>query len=331
MIWSLLDGSSSVDQLGDAVSGLFDLAFDDARPAVIGIVEGLAAQGLLGNPKDRPQPTPPLSSPETGPSLVPVSPSPCMARHDQLGWASQSTYQLGSFYLGVRASDSTYEAALAKALAAHLVPGVVAPANYSIRLPQGKGLGLLYQTYQPVVRTGDPGRLTWALLRYLGSYAQKPSGLLLGMAAVIRGGEALLVPRSVSNLEYLRARQLARAGIQFLDSPTVDIDLDRAELTVTEPELTWDPSPLNRWLEGEQESAVPAGTYPVVGFVIEANPGSSKPHLYWIAQALRRAQNLKEFGPEKAVGDLLDLADRVPVHTALPDPQELAAAVAAAW
>ncbi|HUP17834.1 MAG TPA: hypothetical protein VM848_17530 [Acidimicrobiia bacterium] len=252
-----------------------------------------------------------------------------MARLDRLVWAAQHTFSLGPFHLGVRSSDSDLASAMARSLSARLVPDVIAPANYSILLPEGKQAGVLYRGYQSMVRTSDTTRLVWATMRHLASHVEEPSELALGLDAVVRGDQAVLAPRGIATMPRLLSKGMQEKGYQFLDAPWIDLSLERGELRVAEPGLGWDPEPMRDWMYGDpQFQSVKPGVYRLAGVVLEA-PRSTLPRssLFWVPQTLRRARNLKSYGPQRAIDGLLNLLDRVPVRAAGGGIRELAAAV----
>ena len=249
-----------------------------------------------------------------------------MAQLDRLVWAAKRTYHLGPLHLGVRVSDAEFGSALAESLTAHLVPDVVAPSNYSILMPDGKHMGILYRGHVPVVRMIDDSRLQWATLRHLSSHLDGPAGLALDFDAVVRGDEAVLAPRSIAALPRVLSRDLQQRGYQFLDATWVDVDPARGELQVSAPTITWEPGPLRQWMG--DFVPVPAGSYRVAGILFEVPESAQSPsNLFWLAQTLLRSGNLPAFGPERAIDELLSLLDRVSVHRVDGGIRDLATAV----
>jgi hypothetical protein len=77
-----------------------------------------------------------------------------------------------------------------------------------------------------------------------------------------------------------------------------------------------------------QLRSVEPGVYRLAGMVLESPPSTlPRSSLFWVPQTLRRARNLKSYGPQRAIDELLNLLDRVPVRAAGGGIRELAAAV----
>ncbi|MGH8923030.1 MAG: hypothetical protein ACRDWA_00040 [Acidimicrobiia bacterium] len=255
-----------------------------------------------------------------------------MARLDRLGWAIQNTYEVGPFLLGVRVSDPELGEALAQSLSAHLVPDVIAPANYSLLVPDG-GVGVLYQGYQSMTRTRDPSRLIRAFLAHLGSHQKTAVGLAIGMGVVQSRDRAVLAPRSISNLPHRLVMELNERELQLLDRPWVDVDPERGTMQISESPLEMDPFPLQAWIGPDADLApVQPGDYPLAGIVLDDPALAPSPSsLYWVVRLLRRTANLPKYGARQGIDAVLGLLSRVPVHLVAGGVREQAAAVIGAF
>lgn len=183
----------------------------------------------------------------------------------------------------MRSSTIGADRLLRSAFAPWWVPGVDAPANLSLKLDLGDTsarpggtapLHLLYRSSQSVVRSRRPRRAVGALASYLAALGAAPDGLLLSTAAaVIRGGQAVLLPRRVlARLEVVLPR-LHRHGWQVVDSPTSAIDPATGALVVPPPLAVGDEAQalLARFdasgTPDREPPSVTPGSYPVVGWV----------------------------------------------------------------
>ena len=57
-----------------------------------------------------------------------------MGNVDRLVWAATSTVHIGEYHIGIRSSRPAVDDAVRQLLGSHLVEGVEAPPNYSVRI-----------------------------------------------------------------------------------------------------------------------------------------------------------------------------------------------------
>ncbi len=200
-------------------------------------------------------------------------------------WAASSTFRVGAYAFGVRSSTAEMDAALRAVLAAHVLDGVAAPANYSMLLAERHGRGpeplhLLYRGHAPVVRSRSPRRLVEGLVANLGRWgARRRDDVLQVEALALVGptGAVLAPPRLRADLARL-PRRLARAGIVAADGPVVTVDPETAELVVEEPEVRVDGAALaavdaGPGRAGDREESVAPGRYRLSGWAFVGDPG----------------------------------------------------------
>jgi hypothetical protein len=194
-------------------------------------------------------------------------------------WAATSTFDVDGLYLGVRSTTTSVDDVLRAALAAHLVPDVEAPPNYSVQLGEpsasgpATGFHFLYRSSASVVRTRDARRVVRGLFTHLSSHRVDPGPGLLRVHGVtlVAGGTALLAPPVLRQWPELLERRLNGQGVRFADTPWALVDPTRAEVVVPDPSLEVDWSALDRLdtLTGGRarpDPPVEPGRYPLVGW-----------------------------------------------------------------
>jgi len=186
----------------------------------------------------------------------------------------------------VRSGDAATDELLRRLLAAHLVPGLGAPANLSIMLASaesGRGpvqaFNQLFRGSQLVVRTRDPRRAVQALLTYLAALGGAPDPSLLHVTGLpaVANGRGVVLPRGIlSSLKTLQPR-LHRAGIALVDAPMATIDPRIVSLVVPEPGLGDDAAVLAEVPEARRLGAelprVEPGAYPLAAWAFPCGPG----------------------------------------------------------
>ena len=243
-----------------------------------------------------------------------------------------NTFQLGRTYIGVRASESTYAEALAKALAPNFKPETPSPANFSVILPRQEGsavsLAALHHGHRQILRTSDLARLTKGLLSHLGAYARVPDFLAVRRTVAIRDGAAALVPFSVSTLPQSLVANLERQGISIHDAPGVEIDLHRWEAAIPELNLALDQTQFEGYVNGQ---ILPiAGRFAVIGAVEEMSEIAKPSLLFRTVRLLQGSLNLETTGVEEVVDRLLQWMEQTPAYWFDGRGRDLAEAVALA-
>ena len=253
-----------------------------------------------------------------------------MGKLDRLVWAASSTYHIGPLHIGVRTDSEWLDGIIRKALSAYHVPGVEAPTNFSVVVPQAKpnggpkGLNMLYEGHSNLVRSRHPERVVEALFQYLAKYLpDEPNGYLkIRDLALVRDGQSILVPRGVVIWLDLLAPRLSRAGWQFVDRPWSTLDLDTAELVVPPPMLSVDGGWEDEIGVGQSQrepAAVGPGRYPLAGWGVFSEEKGVMTPAAGVAAAAGTVINPSEFGVGETLQWLLDLAGDVPV-TGLGSP-----------
>jgi peroxiredoxin len=163
-------------------------------------------------------------------------------------WTANATFSIGEYHIGIRTDSATTDDVIARALAAYRSeddPDV--PANCSLVLGdsivgQSRDLRLLLWANATVVRSRSTRRALLALAAYLSAVLPPDEHLMrTSNMAVVREGDALLLPPSArDDIERLQPR-LAGIGFQIVDEPYATIDAARAELVITEPTIVIDP------------------------------------------------------------------------------------------
>lgn len=255
-----------------------------------------------------------------------------MSKLDRLVWAASSTYRIGQLHIGVRTDSEWLDGVVAAALADYLVPGLDAPPNFSLVIPRAeadrsaKGLNMLYEGHTNLVRSRYPTRVLRALFQHLAKYLPAPSDELLRVSslALIRNGEAILVPRSITTWMDQLAPRLNRAGWQFVDHPWSKLDLESAELVVDAPALNiadgWQAELDSRTTRREPE-AVGAGRFPLVGWGVFSAEERVMSRAAGAAAAAPTVLNPSEYGVHAVIDDLLTFTEHTPL-TGLGSPFE---------
>jgi thiol-disulfide isomerase/thioredoxin len=165
-------------------------------------------------------------------------------------WTANATYRIGDYHVGIRTDSAAADAVVAGLLAAYRAdddPSV--PANYSLVLggdgdrkggrSRAKELCLLLWGNATVVRSRSARRVLLGLANHLAELVPPPeltdATVATTALALVRDGEALLVPGGLTGrLEQLQPR-LARSGLQIVDVPRPRVDLVAGALVVPSP------------------------------------------------------------------------------------------------
>lgn len=247
-----------------------------------------------------------------------------MTELDRLVWAASSTYHVGPLHLGVRTDSEWLDGALREALSDYYVPDVEADANFSIALPANNdgspatGLNMLYESHTNLVRSRYPDRVVRALAHNLAKYIPVDSAGLLRVSALalVRDGQAILVPRNIVTWLDMLAPRLNRAGWQFVDYPWSTIDLDSAELVVGAPTIEMDSAifdELSGRVSKSEPLAVEPGRFPLVGWGVYSAEEQAMSRAAGAAAAAPSILNPNEFGVHDAIEGLVALTERTPV------------------
>lgn len=221
-----------------------------------------------------------------------------------------TTFRFGDLHIGVRSDTVGTDQLVRRLLGQHLVEDVEAPANYSVILEDrsgvGRGLNLLYRSWTTLVRSRHPDRVLMALVAHLDQYGLAPATdhLRARAVALVREGRAILVPDRVFTWTDLLTPRLHRKGWQFVDSPFVDVDPDRAELVVADPNIQGELMGADSSSARREPPPVAPGRYPLDAWAFMASDQPS-PEAMSVAA-----------GTARAVATVVEDRDRDPMQTA---------------
>ena len=156
--------------------------------------------------------------------------------------AGITTYRVGERYIGVRSTDPALDARLRALIPSHVVRGVDAPPNLSLKLGVDDGpvrdFHFLLRGTSPAVRTASRGRLLRATLAQLDGFADLPPGTVrLNARLLVRDGEAVLVDLVLGSQLDRVERRLERLGYQFADHHGAVLDRTTLEAVLWAPRL----------------------------------------------------------------------------------------------
>jgi len=159
--------------------------------------------------------------------------------------AGITTYRVGERFIGVRSTDPALDARLRALIPSHVVRGVDAPPNLSLKLGVDDGpvrdFHFLLRGTSPAVRTASRGRLLRATLAQLDGFADLPPGTVrLNARLLVRDGEAVLVDLVLGSQLDRVERRLERLGYQFADHHGAVLDRTTLEAVVWAPRLQID-------------------------------------------------------------------------------------------
>ncbi len=329
LVWRCCDGSASVAEIAADLAAGFGADTRTVQRDVERTVTELADLGLLERPgpgSDRPGVTV---------ELLVDPPGSCAACAERV-WAHRRAVLVGGKVLAIGTNDPRGDAAIAAALAAHLVPEpselAAAPPFLAVELHErtrGAGLqrlDLLLRRDAVVARGRRPDRILRALAVHVASYGDLAR---LGLAplrgtVVGRAGRALVVPESVEPVRF--RRELASRGVLVADQAVAFVDPGTGEVVVGAPGLDVDVDALDRLAPadgtGDGEPAPLAwGRHELAGFGVASPPSP--------------AAALLAFGPDAddqrdhdaTLGALVALVTELPVTDAVT-PDAVAAQLA---
>ncbi|NND02274.1 MAG: hypothetical protein HKN91_05755 [Acidimicrobiia bacterium] len=247
-----------------------------------------------------------------------------MSKLDRLVWAASSTYHIGPLHLGIRTDSEWLDTALQQALADYYVPDIEADPNFSIVIPSSDdgspatGLNMLYEGHTSLVRSRYPDRVLRALFQHLTKYLPVESAGLLRVSALalVRDGEAILVPRNIITWLDQLAPRLNRAGWQFVDEPWSSVDLESGELVVSAPTIAVEADLLDRLdvkrSEREPETVEP-GRFPLVGWGVYSAEERVMSRAAGAAAAAPAILNSADYGLRDVMEGLVAFTARAPI------------------
>jgi hypothetical protein len=223
-----------------------------------------------------------------GPRYLSAAPSggtcaPGAGRGPRRTWTRAAVYDVGGFWIGVRADCEATDELLRRALAAHRVATQAEPpVHLSVVLggPEG-ALSLLLVGDETVVRSRSPRRVLGALATYLSVLVDPEAGTVIpdGLWAVtalptIFGNTAVLLPESLRGA--LAAARLARPGFRLVDMPRALIDPVTATLVVPPSRVQLDEAALDGLPDvaptASEGAWVPPGRYPLTAWALGPAP-----------------------------------------------------------
>ena len=109
---------------------------------------------------------------------------------------------------------------------------------------RSRPLKLLVHGSSQLVRSRSGGRVLAALLQHLSADLEPadPQLLQVHTTAVVRDGEALLLPAGLREHVKVLQPRFAKARTTIVDTPRVLVDLQSHELVVPEPTVPFDPA-----------------------------------------------------------------------------------------
>ena len=260
------------------------------------------------------------------------APSTCGSEFDDIAWTGTVAVHLhDDLHLGVRFNDAGVQAHVAAALGDRVRDHADASAAYSVRL--GKAgrrkaapLHLLYFGGRPVLGTRDLGRLLGGVARHVSPLLEPLDGLLVNAAAVMTPRGVLLVPADVPGMTGSVDRLLVPEGFTFGDVPRPVLHPDDGTVEVPAPvvDVTATPDELAALGPSVSEERLPAGRYPIAGWLLSVpadQTGPLRPAVA-VAHAARALETPFPSGAQSALDGIVALAARVPmtgVSWATPD------------
>ena len=168
-------------------------------------------------------------------------------------WKGTRAYAIDGYHVGLRYDAPETAEVLDRLFAGSRVNDRRAPDNYSVALggtatTKGAGtsrsLKLLVHGSTQLVRSRSGGRVLNALLQYLSGdlTAVDPSLTRVAATAVVRDGEAMLLPAGLVDFVKQLQPRLTKAGICLVDAPRTLLDLPARQLVVPEPAIAHDAS-----------------------------------------------------------------------------------------
>ncbi len=207
-------------------------------------------------------------------------------------WKGTRAYAIGDYHVGLRYDADETADVLDCLFRGARVNDRRVPDNYSVALggtPTTKGAGtsrslkLLVHGSTQLVRSRSGGRVLAGLLQRLSADLDPadPALTRVNATAVVRDGDALLLPAGLVDFVKQLQPRLAKAGLCIVDTPRTLLDLSTRELVVPEPTVPHDGSVVAELDEGvELGSELPwvhPGRYPLRTWVLTRCPEHTGP------------------------------------------------------
>jgi peroxiredoxin len=202
-------------------------------------------------------------------------------------WHGTRAYALGEYHIGLRYDDVETAEVLDRLFAGARVDDRRVPDNYSVALGEtttirgagaSRALKLLVHGGNQLVRSRSGGRVLHGLLQYLSADLEPadPALTRVSATAMVRDGEAVLLPPGV--LEFVKQLQprLAKIGLSLVDTPRTLLDLPARELVVPEPTIPHHASVIAEIDDaaklGRELPWIRPGRYPLRTWVLTRSP-----------------------------------------------------------
>jgi len=329
-VWQCLDGRTPLAELAEDLAAATGWNRRAVEAELLEVVHGFGRDGLLdrGAPTRGERVVEEVASEAQTPEMVRVPPSECAERSD-LPWEATTPVRVGRYVIGVRSGTTALDRLVTAMVDGHVLSGVRAPPNCSLRLASTDGLRFhrLFRGCETSVRTRSLHRLLRALSGFLAEYAVEddPTAVHLDALVLVHGGEALLLPAELRPL--LPAEDaLRRRGLQVLDAATAAIEPGSGDLEVQQPLFEVDEALLaeTAHLAAEPTEAMPQvepGRYRVRTWAYLATGKDERGPAEVVAAANRRVRNRAAVGAQTALTTLADLASTAPLMPVRPgDP-----------
>jgi hypothetical protein len=182
-------------------------------------------------------------------------------------WTASDTFKIGDLYVGVRSHPAALSNRVRSTLADHVVEGMDAPPNYSLRLetrePGRKGPARAYALYRSqclLLRTRKRERVLRALVRCLSGHVGSLDGLVrVRQLAVVGSSGAVILPHELHWRLEAQEALLGANAMWLADPPFIDIDAATGELVFAPPTIDFDAAALG----AGSDRPVPYGRYPI--------------------------------------------------------------------
>jgi peroxiredoxin len=198
-------------------------------------------------------------------------------------WQGTRAYALGDYHVGIRYDDDATAGVLDRLFDGARVHDRRAPDNYSVALggtstTKGAGtsrsLKLLVHGSSQLVRSRSGGRVVNALLQYLSADLSEPDPSLarVSATAMVRDGEAILLPAGLVDFVKQLQPRLARIGVSIVDTPRTLLDVGARELVLPEPTVPYDAAVIAELDDGvklgRERPWIRPGRYPLTTWLL---------------------------------------------------------------
>jgi len=207
-------------------------------------------------------------------------------------WKGTRAYAIGDYHVGLRYDGDETADGLDRLFRGARVKDRRVPDNYSVALggrPTTKAVGtsrslkLLVHGGTQLVRSRSGGRVLAGLLQRLSAdlAPADPAFTRVVATAVVRDGEALLLPAGLLDFVKQLQPRLAKAGLCIVDTPRTLLDWSTRELVVPEPTVPHDESVVAELDEGVKLGRelpwVRPGRYPLRTWFLTRSPEHTGP------------------------------------------------------